>query len=574
MINKYTHNNNELRLDDVNEIVVLKGWVSKVRHLGGLLFIDLRDRFGITQLFVNPKEKIYETAQLVKSEYVIEVKGKVVKRHSENLNIETGQIEVDVIDLKIINKAKTTPLIISNQTDALEDVRLTYRYLDLRRPVMQNFLITRHKINQSLRNTLNNLDFYELETPILGRSTPEGARDYLVPSRLYSGKFYALPQSPQQYKQLFMVAGFEKYYQIARCFRDEDLRKDRQPEFTQLDIEASFVDQNDIIYLGELIVKDLFKNVLDIELDTPFLQMTYLDAMSKYGSDKPDMRFEMLLSEYKDIFKHYQIPLFDNEDSISGIFVENTKFSRKEIDSFTNLVKKHHGKALAYLKIENNEVSGSIAKFVDNNIISMLNHKNDGIYFFVPGQFEISHNALGQLRLHLGQMLNLIDEDAYKFLWIVDFPLLEYDETDMRFYAKHHPFTSPKDVEELKNNPKNALANAYDLVLNGYELGGGSIRIHDQEVQKLMFETLGFTKEEITSQFGYFVEALSYGTPPHGGIAFGVDRLVMLMTKTDNIRDVIAFPKTQNAKDQMMDAPNQVATKQLEELHITVKEND
>lgn len=573
-MNTYTHHNNELNLSHVGQNVRLKGWVSKVRHLGGLLFIDLRDRFGITQLSVDPKSHVYKLATTIRSEYVLDVKGQVVERESKNKQLLTGDIEVLVSEVIILNEAKTTPLIITDDTDGGEEVRLTYRYLDLRRPKAQNFLIKRHQINQSLRQTLNNDGFYELETPILGRSTPEGARDYLVPSRIHEGKFYALPQSPQQYKQLFMVAGFEKYYQIARCFRDEDLRSDRQPEFTQLDIEASFITQDDIISLGEKILKNVFKDVLNQDIVTPFLRLTYHEAMSTYGSDKPDMRFDLTLSDFSHVFTKHHVPLFENETYISGLFTHNAFFTRKEMDEFQALVKKHHGKALAYLKIENGILSGSIAKFVDEKILLDLPNQNNGTYFFVPGSFEIAANALGQLRLVLGHKLNLINENDYKFLWVVDFPLLEYNEEDNRFYAKHHPFTSPKHINDLINDPKNALANAYDIVLNGYELGGGSIRIHNQKDQALMFETLGFTKESIESQFGYFVEALSYGTPPHGGIAFGIDRLTMLMTKTDNIRDVIAFPKTQNAKDQMMQAPNDVSLKQLEELHIKVKSHD
>ena len=568
---KYTHHNNELTLKNLGEQVYLKGWVAKVRNLGALIFIDLRDRFGITQLVVKPEFKDYALAEKIRNEYVIEVQGVVIERESKNKNILTGEIEVEVTNLNIFSTAETTPIQITNETDALEETRLKYRYLDLRRPRAQKFLIQRHHIMQQVRSVLVRRGFYELETPMLGLSTPEGARDYLVPSRLYPGHFYALPQSPQMYKQLFMVAGFEKYFQFAKCFRDEDLRADRQPEFTQVDIEASFIDEEDIFELAEDIIKTTFKNVLNLDIPTPFLRMSYNEAMDKYGSDKPDMRFEMLLENYS--FLAEKVPFFENE-VVKGFVAKGAQneFTRKRIDELTALVKKHHGKALAFVKKANNEYSGSIAKFLDDAIYDQLKLDNEDILFLVPGTYDNVSQSLGTLRIEVARQLSLIDENRYSFLWVVDWPLLEYSEDEGRFYAKHHPFTAAKDFNELKNNPKEALAKAYDVVLNGYELGGGSIRIHNQEDQALMFETLGFSKDDIRTKFGFFVDALKYGTPPHGGIALGFDRLVMLMTKTDNIKDVIAFPKTQSAKDQMINAPGVVEQKQLNELKIKVGE--
>jgi len=568
---KYTHHNNELNIKDINEKVILKGWVQKSRNLGGLIFVDLRDRYGITQLVIKPENEYYELALTLRSEFVIEIEGVVVERESKNKNIKTGEIEIDVSKLVVLSKALTPPMSVLDDSDALEETRLKYRYLDLRRPVMQNYLIKRHQIMQSIREVLNNEDFLELETPILGKSTPEGARDYLVPSRLYEGQFYALPQSPQIYKQLFMVAGLEKYYQIAKCFRDEDLRADRQPEFTQVDIEASFVEQSDIIELTEKILKHTFKTVLNKDIQTPFKHITYKKAMDLYGSDKPDARFELLISDYKDIFESLDIPLFNGKEAIRGIrLAQGASLSRKKLDKLTALVKKNHGEALAFVKKQNGELKGSILKFLDEKAIEKLNVAEGEIILIVPGKYEDVSQSLGALRIEVARAFNLIDESKYEFLWVVDWPLLEYDEEDQRYYAKHHPFTAPKDVEVLKNNPKEAMADAYDIVLNGYEIGGGSLRIHNQDVQSLMFDTLGLSQKDITERFGFFVDALKYGTPPHGGLALGLDRLVMLMTGTNNIKDVIAFPKTQSAKDQMMQAPSEVDVEQLDELHLKV----
>jgi len=570
---KYTHHNNELTIEHIGQSVFLKGWVQKSRNLGGLIFIDLRDRFGITQLLVKPENNFYEIATKIRNEYVIEVKGTVIERESKNKTIKTGEIEVEVTELTVLSQAETPPIIVSNDTDALEDTRLKYRYLDLRRPVMQNFLIKRHWITQAIREVLVNEGFYELETPILGKSTPEGARDYLVPSRLYAGHFYALPQSPQIYKQLFMVAGFEKYFQIARCFRDEDLRADRQPEFTQVDIEASFVDQEDVQALIERILVHTFKKILGVNVKAPFLRMSYHDALSFYGTDKPDLRYDLKIKDYTPYFKSIQVPIFQGKTMVRGLVVKASEsFTRKRLDQFGELVKKNHGDALAYIKHTDGQYSGSIAKFLNEEQLKSLSIEDGHILFLVPGEFENVSDALGALRIELANELNLIEKNRYEFLWVVDWPLLEYNEDEKRFYAKHHPFTAPVNPEDLKTNPKQAMAKAYDIVLNGYEIGGGSIRIHRQDVQQLMFDTLGLTKEDIEHRFGFFVDALKYGTPPHGGLALGLDRIVMLMTDTTNIKDVVAFPKTQSAKDMMMSAPSDVEEIQLDELHIKVSE--
>jgi len=570
-MHRYTHHNNQLTLKDRGQHVYLKGWASKVRNLGGLLFIDLRDREGITQLVVKPSNPAYETALKVRSEYVIEAEGVVIERSSKNLNLTTGEIEVDVTHLVILNTAETPPIIISDQSDTLEDTRLKYRYLDLRRPVMQNFLVKRHQITQAIRSVLVDEGFLELETPILGKSTPEGARDYLVPSRLYPGTFYALPQSPQIYKQLFMVAGLERYFQVARCFRDEDLRADRQPEFTQIDIEASFVDMEDVQNIVEKVLVKTFKKVLNIDVQAPFLRMSYHDAMDKYGSDKPDMRYELLLSDFTQALKHAAVSLFQGREVIKGLVVnEAERISRKRIDQYTEIVKKNHGDMLAYVKYVNGEYSGSIAKQLNVQELASLGLKSGQMVFLVAGEFEKASNALGALRIEIANEFNLIPKDTYKFLWVVDWPLLEYSEEEKRFYAKHHPFTAPVDAEVLKTDPLHAMAKAYDIVLNGYEIGGGSIRIHNQDVQRLMFDTLGLSQDDIVRRFGFFVDALKYGTPPHGGLALGLDRVVMLMTNTTNIKDVVAFPKTQSAKDMMMQAPSDVDPIQLKELSIKV----
>jgi len=567
---KYTHQNNELNINHIGQEVYLKGWAAKVRNLGGLVFIDLRDRFGLTQLVVKPENPFYEIALKIRNEFVLEAKGKVIERENKNKNISTGDIEVEVSKLTILNTAENPPIIVSDETDALEDTRLKYRYLDLRRPVMQNYLIKRHQITQAIRSVLVDEGFYELETPILGKSTPEGARDYLVPSRIFPGTFYALPQSPQIYKQLFMVAGMEKYFQVARCFRDEDLRADRQPEFTQIDIEQSFVDQEDIIPLVEKVLVKTFKKVLNVDVAQPFARMSYKKALELYGSDKPDMRYEMLISDYT-FLNQLELPLFKGKEAIRGITLENgSTITRKRVDQLAELVKKNHGEALAYVKFSENQYTGSVAKFLSEEQLKNLNLKENNMLFLVPGQFNSVSSALGALRIELANEFKMIKDQVYKFLWVVDWPLLEYNEEENSYSAMHHPFTSPVDPEVLRNNPKDAMAKAYDIVLNGYEIGGGSIRIHNQEIQRLMFDTLGLSNEDILNRFGFFVDALKYGTPPHGGLALGLDRVVMLMTGTTNIKDVVAFPKTQSAKDMMMQAPSDVDQKQLDELNIKV----
>ncbi|XMB87253.1 aspartate--tRNA ligase [Mycoplasmatota bacterium WC44] len=574
-----THNNGELRIGNVDTTVELKGWVSKTRNLGGLVFIDLRDRFGITQVVVNPENPNYEVAANLRNEYVVYIKGLVVERSNKNKNIPTGDIEILAFEIEVINGAENPPIIIADETDALEDTRLKYRYLDLRRPVMQNFLLTRHKAMKATRSFLDDFDFVELETPILTKSTPEGARDYLVPSRVNKGNFYALPQSPQIFKQLFMISGFEKYYQIAKCFRDEDLRADRQPEFTQIDIETSFLTQEEIMAMTEAMLVKVWKDSINVEIKPPFDVLTYAEAVDKYGSDKPDRRFGMLLENLSEVVKDSGFSVFsgtiENGGIVKAIVVKNAadKYSRKAITKLEEVVKTYKAKGLAWMKF-NSELTGPIAKFFTDeekaNIIKATNLEENDLILFVADIESVVNNSLGALRIHVAKELELIDESVFDFLWVVDWPLYEYDEEEGRFYAAHHPFTAPKEehVELLYSNPKECLANAYDVVCNGYELGGGSIRIFDQDIQAKMFEVLGFSEESARSQFGFFIDALKYGTPPHGGIALGLDRMVMLLTNTSNIRDVIAFPKTTSAQCTMTEAPGTVDDSQLKELGI------
>ena len=577
------NNNNDFTIKDVGKEVLLHGWVMKKRDLGGVIFIDLRDRSGIIQLIVNPDNKYYDIASNLKSEYVIEVNGIIRERTNKNSNLKTGDIEVEVSKLELLNPSEDLPFEISNNTTALEDTRLKYRYLDIRRDAIKDKLITRHKITMAVREYLDNNGFIEVETPILCRSTPEGARDYLVPSRVSKGKFYALPQSPQIYKQLLMVGGIEKYFQIAKCFRDEDLRADRQPEFTQIDMEMSFIDEFDIMNVAENMIAHIFKKIKNIDIKLPLLKMKYVDAIDYYGSDKPDLRFEMKINDITEIFKDTEFTLFKNSISnneiINCIIAKNAqdKFSRKEIDKLTEFVKTYKANGLFYLKFEN-EVSGSIAKNISekelNGLKEKLNIENGDIVFIISGKKNIVKTSLGALRIKLAQTLNLIDENDYKLLWVVDFPSFEYSEEDKRYYACHHPFTAPKDedIDKLISDRGNCYSKAYDIVINGYEAGGGSIRIHNADVQKKMFEALGFTYEEAYEKFGYLMDAFKYGTPPHGGIAFGLDRLTMLLTNTDNIRDVIAFPKTASASDLMCETPNTVDESQLRDLHIGIKD--
>ena len=578
-----TKTNGELKLENVGEVVTLVGWCSKKRNLGGLIFIDLRDRYGITQLIVNPENPNYSKALEIKNEYVLKATGKVVERSSKNPNIPTGDIEVQVEELVILNTAEQTPLLIQDQTDALEDTRMRYRYLDLRRQPMQKNMVLRHKTCMSIRNYFDSLNFVEIETPMLGKSTPEGARDFLVPSRVHNGCFYALPQSPQLYKQLLMVAGMDRYFQIVKCFRDEDLRADRQLEFTQVDLEMSFVDEEDIYQVVEGLLKKVWKDILNMDIKTPFTRMKWQDAMDYYGSDKPDTRFEMLLNDVSSWAKKVPCVVFNNVLENGGyvktIVAEGAapKYSRKEIDRLTLLAKKYHAQGLAWLKLENDAFTGSIAKFVDENsskeLIEKLHLKNDDLVLFVADSLENCNSALGALRLTIAKEQNMIDNSKFNFLWVVDWPLFEFSEEENRYVAAHHPFTSPKDGDEniLLSDPKHAMAKAYDIVLNGYELGGGSIRIHDQAIQAKMFEAIGLSKEEVNLKFSYFVDALKYGTPPHGGLAIGLDRLVMLLTYNNNLREVIAFPKAASAKCLMSDAPTPVADAQLKELKIEIK---
>lgn len=581
-----THKNNALRINNVGQIVKLKGWVQKTRNLGGLIFIDLRDRYGITQLVINPEivnEELYKIALSIRNEYVIYTKGEVIERISKNPNLLTGDIEIKVGKLEIISIAETTPINIADDTDALEDTRLKYRYLDLRRPNMKQNIILRSKVVNTIRNFLHNSEFIEIETPILSNATPEGARDYLVPSRVHSGKFYALPQSPQIYKQLCMIAGFERYYQIARCFRDEDLRADRQPEFTQLDIETSFLTAEEIQTITENMLIKIMKEFKGIDIKTPFDKISYHEAMTRYGSDKPDRRFEMELVELNDVFKNTAFGVFSNTISSNGyiraINVKDgaKKYSRKEIDRLTEFVKKYKAHGLAFLKYNNNEFNGPINKFLSDEekaaLINKMNIENNDLVLFVADNFNVSCEALGALRKQIAKEMNLINDEAFDFLWVIDWPLFEYKEEDKRYYAAHHPFTSPQkdSVKYLKTEPDKCLAEAYDIVLNGFELGGGSIRIHNSEIQTQMFETLGFSLEEAYDKFGFLLDALKYGTPPHGGIALGIDRLMMILINTDSIRDVIAFPKTASASCLMTQAPSPVSNDQLDELSIKIK---
>lgn len=575
-----THNNGELRLQDVNSEVTLCGWVAKRRNFGALVFIDLRDRYGITQLVFN--EDIATQISDVRNEYVLQVKGTVVERKDKNPKLETGEIEVVVREVKIVNTAITTPMIIADETDALEDTRLKYRYLDLRRPVLQKNLILRNRITLLVRNYLAKYGFTEVETPILCRSTPEGARDYLVPSRISKGQFYALPQSPQLYKQLLMVGGMDRYFQIARCFRDEDLRADRQPEFSQIDIEMSFVDEEDIWSMTEGLMKEIFKDIKGIELPE-FKRIPYDTCMEKYGSDKPDLRFDMPLYNVSEVFANTEFKVFENCLNEGGIIqamnVKNgaDKFSRKQLDKLQDYVKVYGAKALANLKLTAEGFAGSVTKVLSDAekeaLRTMLNIEENDIVFFVADKKKVAQSSLGALRVKLGHDLGLINKDAYEFLWVTDFPMFEYDENENRYVAAHHPFTSPnlEDVDKLLSDPAHCYSRAYDLVLNGYELLSGSIRIHDQKLQEKVFEAIGMTLEEAHEKFSWFMDAFQYGTPPHGGVGIGLERLTMILAGTDNIRDVVAFPKTASASDLMAQAPSPVDPAQLKELGIETK---
>ena len=567
-------NNTSINKNNVGEVVSLYGWVNKKRDLGGLIFIDLRDRSGIVQLVVDPESDVYELASTLKNEYVIEVSGRVVLRKEANKNLQTGDIEIEVQGLTILNKSDELPFDLNNTT-ALEETRLKYRYLDLRRNELKHNLIIRHKTVQSVRNYLNSLDFMEIETPILCKSTPEGARDYLVPSRVNKGSFYALPQSPQLFKQLLMMSGMEKYYQIAKCFRDEDLRADRQPEFTQIDMEMSFATEDDIIKVTEGLLYNVFKEVKGIEIKLPISRMTYDDAINLYGSDKPDLRFNNQICDITNCFDNCDFTLFNsiiNEGGIINCLVFNCadKYSRKDIDKLTEYVKNYGAKALAFLKY-NGEFSGSIAKFVNEsvakNLIETLNLKENDLVLIIAGNKRMVKNALGSLRCKVAKDMDIIDKSKYAFTWVTDFPMFEYSEEEKRYVSCHHPFTKPKDVNTL-NDKENAKAYAYDIVINGYEAGGGSLRIYDPYEQENVLNALGFSNEAAEKQFGFLLNALKYGCPPHGGLALGLERLIMILCGTENIRDVIAFPKTTSGSCLMTDAPSEVSQKQLDELHI------
>lgn len=576
------YNNNDFNIKNVGENVELYGWASKVRNLGGLIFIDLRDRSGKVQLVINPDNNCYEEATKVRNEYVLKVNGVIEERQSKNPNMATGEIEVNVSSLEILNEA-ATPVFELDKDDALEDTRLKYRYLDLRRDNIKNNLITRHKITMAARKFLSDNGFIEVETPILSKSTPEGARDYLVPSRVNKGNFYALPQSPQIYKQLLMIGGIEKYFQIARCFRDEDLRADRQPEFTQIDMEMSFASEEDVMDNTEKLFQTIFKEVKGYDIKLPLMRMKYDDAINYYGSDKPDLRFDMKINDVTDVFRKCDFELFKREledkGIINAIVVKNAadKYSRKDIDKLTDFVKTYKANGLFFLKYNNSEFTGSIAKIltdeVKEELIKSLCLEENDLIFVIAGKKLITKTSLGALRCKLARDLDLIKKGDYKFLWVTDFPSFEWSEEENRFVACHHPFTAPKDedIDKLLTDKEHCYSKAYDIVCNGYEAGGGSIRIHNADVQEKMFEALELTKEDIEEKFGFFVNAFKYGTPPHGGLAIGLERLTMLLCETDNIKDVIAFPKTSSASCLMSEAPNTVSEKQLEELNITVK---
>ncbi|XXP77393.1 MAG: aspartate--tRNA ligase [Lettuce witches'-broom phytoplasma] len=577
MKTKYSYDNNEITLNQKGEQVFLKGWIERKRNLGNKLFIDLRDVSGTVQLVVLNDHPQYQQIALTKIETVIDVKGEVIERINKNPNLTTGEIEVLVQEMSFLSEAEHIPLSIVEKNEALEDYRLKYRYLDLRKKDKKSFLIQRHEITQNIRQTLLNNKFFELETPLLSKSTPEGARDYLVPSRIHPHHFYALPQSPQIYKQLYMISGFERYFQIARCFRDEDLRSDRQPEFTQIDIETSFFSQEDLMNLTEEIMTNLFAKILNQPLPTPLEHLSFQEAMNLYGSDKPDLRFDLKIEPLKAYFKEDFVNTEGTEKTIKGIRLNSSLplnlLTRKKIDEYKHLIKTQFNLNLNLFKKQDNTLKGNLSQFV--NDASFL---EEGEWCFV-----ISNNlkdlsseyhllkTLGFLRNKLGHHLNLIDPNQESLLWVVDFPLFEFNSEDNRYYAMHHPFTAPSDINILEKHPEKAQARAYDLVWNGYEIGGGSLRNYQSHVQELMFQKLGFSKEEIQNRFGFLVEALKYGTPPHGGIALGLDRLVMLFTKTNNIKNVIAFPKTQSAQDLMMETPSLVDQEQLDVLNIQLK---
>ncbi|NMA95537.1 MAG: aspartate--tRNA ligase [Clostridiales bacterium] len=581
---KRTHMCGHLSEENIGQTITIMGWVQRRRDLGGLIFIDLRDREGIVQIVFDAKqcEDYFKDVEKLRNEYVIAVKGQVVKRDEEtiNPNIPTGHIEVVGREMVILSASKTPPFQIEDESKVTEALRLKHRYLDLRRPRMQKNFILRHNVAKWCREFLNEEGFLDIETPMLTKSTPEGARDYLVPSRIHPGAFYALPQSPQLFKQLLMLSGFDRYYQIVRCFRDEDLRANRQPEFTQLDIEMAFVDIDDILEINERLIKSLFKNAIGLDIDLPLPRMTYKEAMDRYGSDKPDTRFGLELKDVSDIVKDSGFRVFtgalEGGGSVRAINAKGCgdSFSRREIDALVDFVKDYGAKGLAWIVVEEDEVRSPIAKFFDEEDLDAIKARLEAdagdLLLFVADKDDVVYQALGELRLELGRRLDLIDNEKYNLLWITEFPLLEYDEEEKRYAAKHHPFTSPmdEDIGLLESDPAKVRAKAYDIVLNGEEIGGGSIRIHDAKIQERMFKALGFSNEQAWERFGFLLEAFQYGVPPHGGIAYGFDRLIMILAGEESIKDVIAFPKVQNASDLMTNAPSMVDDRQLKELHI------
>lgn len=581
---KRTHMCGEVTKELVGQEVTITGWIQRRRDLGKLIFTYLRDREGFIQVVFNTdtSQEIFEKAETIRSEYVLAVKGKVVEREDRDINPQfpNGDVEVIATELKILSTAATPPIYIEDGLDASEALRLKYRYLDLRRPEMQKNIILRHKVTKWVRDFLDDEGFLEIETPMLTKSTPEGARDYLVPSRVHPGSFYALPQSPQLFKQLLMLSGYDRYFQVARCFRDEDLRADRQPEFTQIDIEMSFVDIDDVLSMNEKLIAKVMKKALGLEVSLPLPRMTYKEAMERFGSDKPDTRFGLELQNVSELVKDSGFMVFADTvaqgGSVRAINVKGSEsqFSRKELDSLGEYVKTYRAKGLAWVRVTAEGIKSPIAKFFSeedlNTLLGYLGAKEGDLLLFIADKDDVVFASLGHLRLRLAEKLGMLDENQKNLLWVTEFPLLEYDEEEQRFAAKHHPFTCPmeEDIPLLESQPEKVRAKAYDIILNGVELGGGSIRIHSTELQETMLKKLGFTKEQSWERFGFLLEAFKYGTPPHGGIAYGLDRLIMLLANADSIRDVIAFPKVQNASDLMTEAPSSVDISQLDELHI------
>lgn len=577
-----THTCGELRLTNINQQVILAGWVQRIRDLGAMTFIDLRDRYGITQLVAdnNAAEDILKTIRELGREFVIQVGGTVRERSSKNTNIPTGEIEIDIASVKVLNASIVPPFTIQDDTDGGDELRMKYRYLDLRRNAVKQNIELRHKMAQEVRRYFDEKGFLEIETPVLMKSTPEGARDFVVPSRLNPGTFYALPQSPQTFKQILMVAGYDRYFQIVKCFRDEDLRADRQPEFTQIDCEMSFVEQEDILNTFEGMLRHLFRKIKGVEFDKPFLRMTFEEAMNSYGNDKPDLRFDMKIKEITSLVKGKGFSIFDQAAYIGGICASGAAdYSRKQIDELTEWVKRPQigAKGLIYIRFGADGIKSSIDKFFSPEELAEIGKtfdaKTGDMVFILVGDKKKTLGQLSELRLEMGSRLGLRDKNKFVPLWVIDFPLFEWDEETQRFYAMHHPFTSPKpeDIEFFESNPGNVRANAYDCVVNGVELGGGSIRIHDQQLQQKMFKVLGFSKEQAEYQFGFIMNAFTYGAPPHGGIAFGFDRLVSMFAGLDSIRDVIAFPKNNSGRDMMIDSPSIISDEQLKELNLKVE---